>query len=91
VNEVRSVLLVAHRKEIKAGTYDVEQDMARKWQQLGPEGQSPYQKRLEKGQEYEGYREAVEKDIGKYVGEKETREAEEDVEMGEDGEDDEEA
>lgn len=85
---MRSVLLVANRQKIKEGTYDVDQDLARKWTNLGSEKQGDYCRRFEEG-EYEGWEEAESRDK-KRLAEGDDTDADadvaaeaEDVEMGE--------
>jgi len=83
---MRSVSLVANRQKIKEGTYDIDQDLARKWRSLGPDGQYEYYRRFEEGDFGE---DSEKKDIKKLAegedSEGEGGEAEEkqDVEMGE--------
>ncbi|OBT75300.1 hypothetical protein VF21_05620 [Pseudogymnoascus sp. 05NY08] len=88
VKSMRSVLLVANRQKIKEGTYDVDQDLARKWTNLGSEKQGDYCRRFEEG-EYEGWEEAESRDK-KRLAEGDDTDADidvaveaEDVEMGE--------
>lgn len=83
---MRSVLLVANRQKIKEGTYDVDQDLARKWRSLGADGQYDYYRRFTEGDYGE---EAGKKDI-KRLAEADDSEGEgggrgqgQDVEMGE--------
>ncbi|KFY46211.1 hypothetical protein V495_02603 [Pseudogymnoascus sp. VKM F-4514 (FW-929)] len=88
VKSMRSVLLVANRQKIKEGTYDVDQDLARKWTNLGAKKQGDYCRRLEEG-EYEGWEEVEKRDTQELVeGDDTDRDADvageaEDVEMGE--------
>jgi hypothetical protein len=57
---MRPALVLAHAKEIADGLYDVEKEMATKWRSLG-DGQDTYYRRYEDG-DWDGFREAVEKD-----------------------------
>ncbi|OBT62204.1 hypothetical protein VE03_08052 [Pseudogymnoascus sp. 23342-1-I1] len=88
VRSMRSVLLVANRQKIKEGTYDVDQDLARKWTNLGADKQNDYCRRFEEG-EYEGWEEAESRDKRKLAGgddsdgEADVAAEAEDVEMGE--------
>ncbi|KFY47232.1 hypothetical protein V494_00096 [Pseudogymnoascus sp. VKM F-4513 (FW-928)] len=90
VKSMRSVLLVANRQKIKEGTYDVDQDLARKWTNLGADKQDDYRRRFEEG-EYEGWEEVESRDkkrLTEGAGEESDGEAAaeaeaEDVEMGE--------
>jgi hypothetical protein len=72
------VLLNTNRQ---LGNYEVDKDLAMKWQEMGFEGQSQYNHRFEAG------------DYGvQGAGQGSARKSrDEDVEMGEDGEDEEEA
>lgn len=84
VNSMRSVLLVANRRKIKEGTYDVDQDLARKWRDLG-EGQNVYYRRFEDG-EFDGWEDLERRDIRRLAeGDESEGEADagEDAEMGE--------
>jgi len=77
VNENRSVLQAQLPKD---GNSSVDKELEIKWQEMGLEGQHPYQLRFESG------------DLGPVSGSiKQARDTrDEDVEMGEDGEDEEE-
>ncbi len=76
MNEQRSVL---EAQAPKYGTYEIDKELAVRWQDMGREGQNAYYQRFDAG------------DLGVSGGATkgiDTRD--EDVEMGEDGEDDEE-
>lgn len=79
---------MANRQKIKEGTYDVDQDLARKWTNLGAKKQGDYCRRFEEG-EYEGWEEVEKRDTQELVeGDDTDRDADvageaEDVEMGE--------
>ena len=76
MNENRSVLQAQLPKD---GNFSVDKELATRWQEMGFEGQNPYHLRFESG------------DLGVPGSVKQTRDArDEDVEMGEDGEDEEE-
>jgi non-histone protein 10 len=77
VNENRSVLQAQMPKD---GNHDVDKELAMKWRDMGFEGQHPYYQRLETG-DLEGSGSAKKGQDAR----------DEDVEMGEDGEDEEEA
>jgi hypothetical protein len=85
---MRSVLLVANRQKIKEGTYDIDQDLARKWTGLGAAKQNDYCRRFEEG-DFDGWEEAERRDRRKLAeGEDTEGDADmagetEDVEMGE--------
>jgi hypothetical protein len=83
VIENRSVLLSTNRQLSREGNYDVDKELAMKWQEMGPDGQSRYHHRFESG-DY-GVQGAAPDSASKS---RDTRD--EDVEMGEDGEDEEE-
>lgn len=90
---MRSVLMVQNREAIAAGTYDVDEDLARKWQGLGFDEHAAYAKRFEAG-EYQDMGEEVEEDRRRWEGELAGRTSEmgderagEDVEMEDDVED----
>ncbi len=75
VNEQRPVLQAQMPKD---GSYDVDKDLAIKWRDMGFEGQNPYYQRFDSG------------DLGAPGSvKKEPNTRDEDVEMGEDGEDEE--
>jgi hypothetical protein len=76
VNEQRSVLQARMPKD---GNHDVDKELAIKWQNMGFEGQNPYRQRFDSGDL--GPPGSVKKGL-------DTRD--EDIEMGEDGEDEEE-
>lgn len=84
VNDQRSIMTVSHRNEIKAGTYDVDRELAVLWQDLSPEDKEKYQTRFQT--------EIVDNKEGSNEEEKEDKEEkdepkDEDTEMGEQGED----
>lgn len=85
---MRSVLLVANRQKIKEGTYDVDQDLARKWTGLGSTRQNDYYRRFEEG-DFDGWADAEKRDKRKLAegddteGDADAVVEAEDVEMGE--------
>jgi hypothetical protein len=48
-HENRQGLLAANTAAVAAGTYDVDKDLATKWQEMGREGQNQYHHRFETG------------------------------------------
>jgi hypothetical protein len=73
--------MVENRQRIKEGKYDIDKALATKWRSLGPAGQNEYYSKFESG-EYSGQSEARRK----------SREIkDEDVELGEEGEDEDES
>lgn len=88
VNSMRSVLLVANRQKIKEGSYDIDQDLARKWRSLGHDGQNVYYRRFEEG-DFDGWEDAERRDKRKLAegdeteGDGDVAAEAEDVEMGE--------
>jgi hypothetical protein len=71
----------ASRQKSKEGKHDTEKVLATKWQSLGPEGQNEYYARFESG-EY---------NVGSVTRRKSREIKDEDVEMGEEGEDEDES
>lgn len=49
VAETRAMLQVSNRHSINVGSYDIDRELAIKWQELGPEGQEVYHRRFENG------------------------------------------
>ncbi len=82
-NENRSVLLGAHTQLSSEGNYDVDKELATKWQEMGNEGRSQYHHRFESG-DY-GVQASEPRSVSKSRDRRD-----EDVDMGEEGEDEEE-
>jgi non-histone protein 10 len=101
-NDVREGLTSSNREGIANGTFDVEQSLARGWQRLNDEERASYQAKYEDLKKAGEVEKANEKEKGKSkekgteasraapdfgVERKHIEEADEDVEMGEDGDD----
>lgn len=97
-NDVRESLTASNREGIANGTFDVEQGLARGWQRLDDEERASYQAKYEDLKKAAEAEKANEKEKGKdkekgseaspvaaSLEPKPTEEADEDVEMGEDG------
>jgi hypothetical protein len=81
--------MVKHRHEIAQGTFDVDHELAVSWRDAPSLVREGYQKRFENG-EFEPVRvEKSEESTGPSNGNKNGEAEDEDVEMGEDGDEDE--
>lgn len=87
VNEHRNVLLAANRQLAREGTYDVDKELAIRWQELGSDGQSQYHHRFETGDYGEGHQQGS---LPTALYAQKVQGRDEDVEMVDEGEDEEE-
>ena len=91
-NETRSILMVQHRTQLAAGTYDIERSLAEGWQGLSSQEKEAVQQRFEQGKKTDSDKETkrqpgadAEHGTPTPIPEPTKQVEDEDVEMGEDG------
>lgn len=84
VADNRSVQMVKHRNEIKAGTYNIDREIVIMWQNLSPDQKELYMKEFQR--EYADAKEGSQEEDKEDKEDKEEPK-DEDTEMGEQGED----